>query len=116
QAHLAGPVLPDGDPGVRADQVDPRPADGGHADEVVRAGEEGREGGGVRHPAAGGDADGRGDHLLLGDVALEVAVGVLLGEVLGPGGVADLAVEGDDVPACGAERGEGVAVGVTGGD
>ncbi len=53
-----------------------------------------------------GHPDGGGDQLLLGDVALEVAVGVFLGEELGAGGVADLAVQGDDVAAGGAERGE----------
>src|SRR3712207_7747112 len=44
-----------------------------------------------------------GDHLLLGDEHLEVALGVLFGKLLGVGGVAHLAVEGDHVATGGAE-------------
>ena len=100
QAHLGGPVLADGDARVRADQVDLGPADRGHPDEVVGAGEEGGEG--ARRTAIQPRAampDGGGDHLLLGDVALEEPLRVRLGEGLRPGGVAHLAVEGDDVAA-----------------
>ena len=71
--------------------------DRGHADEVVGAAEEGAERGGEGLPAPGLQADGGGDHLLLGDVHLEEAVGVLGGEALGVGRVADLAVERDDL-------------------
>ncbi len=116
QAHLAGPVLADGDARVGADEVDAGAADGGHAHEVVGAGQEGGERGGERHPAARGHPHRGGDHLLLGDVALEVALGVFLGEELGPRGVADLAVQGDDVAARGADGGERLAERVAGGD
>jgi hypothetical protein len=57
-----------------------------------------------------------GDQLLLGDVALEEAVRVFLGEELGTGGVADLTVQGDDVTTAGTEGGERLAVGVPRGD
>lgn len=114
QTHLRGPVLSDGDPRVRADEVDAGATDRGHPDEVVGPGQEGRERRGVRHPAARREADRGGDELLFGDVALEEPVRVLLGEGLGAGGVAHLAVEGDDVLAGGTESGQGLAVGVTG--
>ena len=99
-----------------ADEVQAGPADGGHAHEVVGPGQEGAEGGGVGHPAPHLDADGVGDHLLLGDEALDVAVGVGLAEDLGEGGVGDLAVEGDHVAPGVAEGGQGLAVDLAGGD
>ena len=68
-------------------QGDVRAADGGHADEVVGAGEEGGEGGGERLPAAHLQPDGGGDQLLLGDEHLEEALGVGFVEDLGVGGV-----------------------------
>lgn len=112
EAHLAGPVLADGDPGVRADEVDAGTADRRHADEVVGAGQEGGEGGGVGHPAARRRPHRRGHHLLLGDVALDVAFGMLLGEELRACGVADLPVQDHDVAAHGAEGGQRLTEGV----
>ena len=76
ERHLRRPVLADRDAGVRAAEPDVRPADRGHADEVVGAGQEGREGRGERHPAAHLQPDRGRDHLLLGDVHLEVALGM----------------------------------------
>src|SRR5665811_2638757 len=70
--------------------------DPGHADEVVGAGEEHREGDGKGHIAAHGEPDGGGHELLLGDEHLEVALRADCGEVLGVGGVADLAVHDHD--------------------
>ena len=56
------------------------------------------------------EADSGRDQLLLGDVHLEVALGVRLREGLGERRVRDLAVEGDDVGPRRAERSERVAV------
>ena len=58
--------------------------------------------------------DRGGDQLLLGDEHLEVALGVGLGELVGEGRVADLAVHGHHVGAD-AQRGQRVAVGLAGG-
>lgn len=116
QAHLRGPVLADGGTRVGADEIDAGPADRRHADEVVGAGEERRERGDVRHPAARREPHRGGHQLLFGDVALEEPLGVFLGEELGASGVADLAVQGDDIAARGAERGERLPVGVPGRD
>ena len=92
-----------------------RPGDRRHPDEVVGPGEERREGRGERPVAAHPTADRGGDHLLLGDEHLEVAVGVGLGELVGVGRVADLAVQRDDVAAR-AQRAQRVAVRLAGGD
>ena len=56
------------------------------------------------------EADSRGDQLLLGDVHLEVPLGMRLREDLGERRVRDLAVERDDVRPRGAERRERVTV------
>ena len=87
-----------------------------HADEVVGTAEEGAEARGKGLPAAGLEADRRGDHLLLGDEHLEEAVGVLVGEALRIGRVADLGVERDHPLVHRARPGERVAVGAAGGD
>ena len=97
QGHLRRAVGTDLDPGVGAAQADVRRGDGRHPDEVVGAGEERGEGGGEGDVPAHGQADGGRDELLLGDEHLEVALGIRLGELLGVGGVAHLAVEGDDI-------------------
>ena len=115
QGHLGRAVGTNLNARVRSDQADARLRDGGHPDEVISAGEEGREGGGERPVAAHADADGGRDQLLLGDVHLEVPFGILLRELVGKGGVADLAVHRDDV-AAGADRGQRVAVGLAGRD
>ena len=107
-----GPSSPIETPAWEPDSADARPRDRRHADEVVGAREEGRERRGVRHPAAHLQADGGGDHLLLGDEHLEVAVRVRLAEQLGVRRVGDLAVERDDVAAHRAERGQRLAVGL----
>ena len=111
QAHLGRAVRADRDAGVRADEADARPADRRHPDEVVGAGEEGGERGRERDPAAHLHADGRGEHLLLGDIALEEPLRVRLRERRGAGGVAHLAVEDDDVGPGVAEGGQGLAEG-----
>ena len=116
ERHLRRPVLADRDAGVRADQVDVRAADRGHADEVVGPREERGERRGERPEAADLEADRRGDQLLLGDEHLEVAVGMGLGEHLREGRVRHLAVERDDVGALGAERRQRLAVGHARGD
>ena len=67
-------------------------------------------------PSRAPGTDGGGDHLLLGDEHLEVAVLVGLAEVLGVRRVGDLAVERHDVAAARAERGQRLAVGLAGGD
>ena len=89
--------------------------DGSHPDEVIGAGEEGGERRGERAVAAHAESD-RGRHqLLLGDVHLEVALGILLRELVGEGRVAHLAVHRDDIGA-GTERGQRLAVGLAGCD
>jgi len=99
---------------VRADQADAGPGDSRHPDEVVGPGEEGGEGRGERPVAAHADTHRRGDQLLLGDVHLEVPAGVRLGEKVGIGRVADLAVHRHHVVTR-AERGERLPVGLAGG-
>jgi len=76
EAHLGRAVLADRHSGVRAGQPDAGPAHRRHPDEVKRPGEEGRERGRVGDPAAHLHPDGRGEHLLLGDVELEEPVWV----------------------------------------
>ena len=114
ERHLRRAVLADRDAGVRPADGDRGAADGGHADEVVGAREEGGEGGGERLPAAHLHPDRGGDELLLGDEHLEEALGVGGGEDVGMGRVRHLAVEGDDAAVRGADRRERVAVGLAG--
>src|SRR5215203_7236102 len=99
---------------MRAAETDVGAGDRGHPDEVVGAREESGEAGGERDPVAYAHPHGRRDHLLLGDEHLEVASGKLLGELLGLGGVADLAVEGDYILPGAAQSFEGRAVGPAG--
>ena len=66
--------------------------------------------GSERPPAARLQTDRRGDHLLLGDVHLEVALWMRLREDLGERRVRHLAVEGDDVAPRGADGGQRVPV------
>src|ERR687890_2480674 len=99
---------------MRARETDVGSGDRGHPDEVVCAREESGEAGGERDPVAYAHPHGCRDHLLLGDKHLEVASGKLLGELLGLGGVADLAVEGDYVLPGATRRLEGRAVGAAG--
>ena len=101
---------------MRADELEVRLADGGHPDEVVRAGPERGERGRERQPAARLHAQGRGRHLLLRDEHLEEPVRVLAGEVLRPGRVADLAVQHDHIRPGRAERRQGRAERGPGGD
>ena len=110
ERHLRWPVLADRDARVRAAELDVRAADRGHPDEVVGAREERGERRGERLPAAHLEPDRGGDHLLLGDVHLEVPLRMRLAEDLRVGRVRDLAVERDDVLARVAERLERVAV------
>src|SRR5581483_10836776 len=64
-----------------------------------------------RGQAAYVEAYGGGNHLLLGDVHLEEAVRVHLGEEAGERRVGDLAVHRHDIGTCRAERGKRLAVG-----
>jgi hypothetical protein len=61
------------------------------------------------------EADRRGHQLLLGDVHLEVALGILRRELVGEGRVAHFPVHRHHV-AAGADRGQRVAVGLAGSD
>jgi hypothetical protein len=115
QCHLGRSVRADLHSGVRSAQLDVRPGDAGHAQEVVAAAEECGEGGGERHVPADGQADRGGDQLLFGDEHLEEPVRVGGGELPGVGGVADLAVQ-DDHLGPGAERDLRVPVSLAGGD
>ena len=116
ERHLRRSVLADRHAGVRAGQAYAGPADRRHPHEVIGTGEERRERRRERPVATHLQADRRGDHLLLGDEHLEVALGVRLGEQLGERRVRNLAVERDDVGALGPERRERVAVGPPGRD
>ena len=89
--------------------------DGRHPDEVVGPGEERGERGGERDVPADGQADRGGDELLLGDIHLEVPLGMRLGELLQVRGVVHLPVQGGDA-AAGADRGQRLAEGQPGGD
>ena len=93
ERHLRRAVLADRHAGVRAAERERRAADRRHADEVVGAREEGGERRGERPPADGLEPDRGRDHLLLGDVHLEVAIRVRLREDLRVRRVRDLAVE-----------------------
>ena len=95
---------------MRAGEPQVCATDRGHADEVVRAREECREGRGEGIPASCLQADRGREQLLLRDVHLEVPLRVRLPEDLREGGVADLAVERDDVSAGSAKRCERLAV------
>ena len=99
ESHLRRPVLADRDARVRAGHGERRPADRRHADEVVGAREERGEARRERAPAARLEADGRSEHLLLGDVHLEVSLRVRLLEDLGERRVRHLTVDRDDVAA-----------------
>jgi len=85
QGHLGRAVRADLDPGVRADETDIGLGDGRDPDEIVGPGEKRREGGGEWPVAADGDPHRRRDQLLLGDVHLEIPLGVRLGELIGEG-------------------------------
>ena len=116
QRHLGWAVFADRYARVRTAQPEIGPADRRHADLVVRAGQEGTEGrreGGLAerlHPGL------RADHRLLGDVHLEEALGRDRLDVLGVGGVPDLAVEDDEVGAFSGEPRERLAERLARGD
>ena len=112
ERHLRRAVLADRHAGVRAGQAVVRAADRGYADEVVGARHERGERRRERAPARHLDSDGRRDHLLLGDVHLEIPFRDGVAEDLGKRRVRDFAVETDDVPARLAERCERLAVGL----
>src|SRR5215216_7852629 len=99
---------------MRPAETDVGAGDRGHPYKVVGARKESGEAGGERDPVAYAHPHGRRDHLLLGDEHLEVAPRKLLGEHLGLGRVADLAVEGDYVLPGATKRLEGRAVGSAG--
>src|SRR5579883_1588649 len=116
EAHLGGAVLADGDADVGAGELDIEPADGGDANKVVSAGEEAGEGRGEGDFSAAGEAHCHAEDVLLGDVAFQEAVRGGFFEVLGVGGVFDVAVENDDAGVGGAEGGEAFGEGFAGGD
>ena len=77
---------------------------GGHANLVIGARKEAGEG--VEENAVlppGGQANAGADHILLGDVALEEAVGIRLLEDLGEGGIFDVAAHGHQLRIYGAD-------------
>src|SRR5579884_1441952 len=115
ERHLRGPVLANGHAGVRAAQPQMGPRDGGHADEVVGARQEGRERRGEAHLVAHAETHGGGHHRLLGDVLLKIAVRVSVGEVLGVGGVAHFAVKSNHVRQRVAQSLERLAIGLASG-
>ncbi len=95
---------------MRSGEPDVRLRDRRHPDEVVAPGHERSEGRREGHQPEHLHAHRGGDHLLLGDVHLEEAIGRGLLEVLRVRRVADLGVEHDDIGAGGAERLERFAV------
>ena len=90
--------------------------DRAHPHEVGRAGEERPERGAERDLAERLHPHLRPDHALLGDVHLEEALRRDRQDVVGIGGVPDLAVEHDQVGPVAREPGEGVAERFAGGD
>ena len=116
QRHLGGAVLADRHARVRTAQAEVGAADRRHADLVVRAGQErseGRREGGLAerlHPGL------HADHRLLGDVHLEEALGRDRLDVFRVRGVADLAVEDDEVGAFSGEPGQRLAERLARGD
>ena len=116
ETHLRGAVFADRDARMGAAERERRAADRGHADEVVGAAQERREGRAERPPAEHLHADGRGHHLLLRDVHLDEALRMGLGEDLGERRVRHLAVESHDVTALVPERRQGLAVRLAGRD
>ena len=113
ERHLRRTVLADGHSGMRAGETDVGTRDRGHADEVIRAREERREGRREWHEADDLHPDRHRDHPLLGDVHLEEAIGGGLLEVLGVGRIAHLSVERHDVRARGSERRDRLPVRLT---
>jgi hypothetical protein len=101
---------------VRATQLQVRAADRRHPRKVVRPGQEGGEGRRERLPAPPLHRHGGGDHLLLGDVHLEVAVTVRVPEELAVGRVGHLAVQRHHVAAHVAEGLQRLAVRLAGRD
>ena len=76
-------------------EFDVRPADGGHANEVVGPCEKCGKGGGKRNLAAGGESGRGAQHVLFGDKILKKTVGKLLPEFVRVGGVLHIGVKGD---------------------
>src|SRR5689334_23989861 len=79
-----------------AGKLDVCAANSRHTQEIVSSGNKRSESGGKRNPALCGQADGRSHHVLLGDEALEEAVGESLLELLGVRGVLYISVEHDN--------------------
>jgi hypothetical protein len=84
--------------------------------DVVGAGQERSERREAGSPPRRIQPDGGTDGELLGDVHLEEPIRELIGEVVEPGGVPHLGVEGDDVRSRTPDRGDRLAECVTGGD
>src|SRR5439155_1066103 len=82
--------------GMRTGETDVRTRDRGHADEVIRAREERREGRREWHEADDLHPDRHRDHPLLCDVHLEEAIGGGLLEIFGVGRIAHIGVERPD--------------------
>ena len=101
---------------MRSAQPNCGTADRGHPHELERPSGERRECRGERHPAACGESGRRGDHLLLGDEHLEVAVRECIAEQFGIRRVTGLGVQYDDVLASPPESDECLAVGQPGWD
>jgi hypothetical protein len=95
--HLRWAIRTYLDPGVRAHQADVHLRNPSHADKVVGTREEHRKGGGEQHVPPDGEPDGCGHQLLLNDEHLVVPLGADLLELLGVGGVADFAVQDNDL-------------------
>ena len=112
ERHLRRPVLADRDAGVRAARGGCSPARSPPCGRSRRRARGTPRTSRRTAPSRAPHPDRRGDHLLLGDEHLEVAVRVRLAEHLGVGRVADLGVERHHVAAARAERLERVAVGL----
>ena len=113
-AHLRCAVFADRDAGVAADDLDVQVRIGDRHPQLVVgvAGDERGEAGDQARLARAGQAAGDADEVALGDADVEEPVGVLLAEPLGPGRVAHVGVDDDEVGMVGPEGFEGPAEGV----
>src|ERR1700730_7061916 len=96
---------------MRTTQADIRARDRRHADEVIGAGKERREGRGKGNLVAHAHTYSRCDELLFRYILLKEAVRVSLRELLGIGGVADLTIQSDNIGIGCTQRLQRVTVG-----
>src|SRR5258708_15419302 len=103
QSHLARPIGGESDTDMSPNQLYGQSADDRHFDLVEGALHEATESADKGDLAGGGEAGARGNHVLFGDTAFEIALGISLGKILRISRVLDVAVERNDARIGGAE-------------